>query len=511
MSNPFATLTGLPDDFMRVFLCLMVLAVVIGTLVDIVHKGSAKYFFANFRKARAKGSREVAGGELLSIAVQTAVVDVLASGEFCNPRRRLAHVLTMYGFLLYVGATAWLVFVDPSPGFVVRLWWIGGLMILIGGYWFWFFIRVDVAAEGNSPWRLVRADLFIVSLLASVTLGLAWAAAGGGYGFLFRLYALATAILFGSVYWSKFAHMFFKPAAAFEKRVSKANGTAGNLPLQSRDDPEQQKRHSMELLKDAPMDMGLGIKREPPATTRRTHATFVYMTRCDGCGHCVDICPVRHHAHRPDLSARLQHRAEHVLGVLLLREGLPAERDRRARLCRLRPARPQRPRGPRREEGHDRLEDRLPRRHGKELPLAHHHEAVGTAIPSSRMFPRRAAMSARASSSTTSRNGSAWTRGDCARSRTRAEAQERRVLLMAYKTIVEDGIDILVGRRGPGRHRCGLGGAVLGPGQEDRHRREGQHRSLRRGRAGLYAINCYMGTRWGENNPRTMSATPAST
>ena len=20
-------------------------------------------------------------------------------------------------------------------------------------------------------------------------------------------------------------------------------------------------------------------------------ATFVYMTRCDGCGHCVDICP----------------------------------------------------------------------------------------------------------------------------------------------------------------------------------------------------------------------------
>ncbi|MCL4689477.1 MAG: 4Fe-4S binding protein, partial [Burkholderiales bacterium] len=19
--------------------------------------------------------------------------------------------------------------------------------------------------------------------------------------------------------------------------------------------------------------------------------TFVYMTRCDGCGHCVDICP----------------------------------------------------------------------------------------------------------------------------------------------------------------------------------------------------------------------------
>ena len=32
----------------------------------------------------------------------------------------------------------------------------------------------------------------------------------------------------------------------------------------NRDDPEQQKRHSMELLRDAPMDMGLGIKREAP-------------------------------------------------------------------------------------------------------------------------------------------------------------------------------------------------------------------------------------------------------
>jgi hypothetical protein len=29
-------------------------------------------------------------------------------------------------------------------------------------------------------------------------------------------------------------------------------------------DPEQQKRHSMELLQNAPMDMGLGIKREKP-------------------------------------------------------------------------------------------------------------------------------------------------------------------------------------------------------------------------------------------------------
>jgi hypothetical protein len=75
---------------------------------------------------------------------------------------------------------------------------------------------------------------------------------------------IATTVLFGSVPWSKFAHMFFKPAAAFEKRMSVANGSSENLPTLTRDDPAQQQRHSMELLRDAPMDMGLGIKREAP-------------------------------------------------------------------------------------------------------------------------------------------------------------------------------------------------------------------------------------------------------
>jgi len=137
-------------------------------------------------------------------------------------------------------------------------------MVLIGGYWFWFFIRVDVSSEGHSPFRLMRADLFVLSLLVSVTLAVAWAAMGAGAGVLFWLYLLATIVLFVGVPWSKFAHIFFKPAAAFEKRVSKADGTAENLPTQTRDDPEQRKRHSMELLRDAPMDMGLGIKREAP-------------------------------------------------------------------------------------------------------------------------------------------------------------------------------------------------------------------------------------------------------
>jgi hypothetical protein len=272
--NPFAALADfLAPAVMQTYVAVMILLVAAGTLFDVVHKGSAKYFFNNWRKSKNKGARQIDGGELVSLAIQTSVVDVLASGEFCNARRRIAHLLTMYGFIIYLVTTVLMVFfyptpATPTPDLVPKLWWLGGLMVCVGGYWFWFFIRVDVAAEGGSPFRVMRADLFILSLLASVTLGLCWAYAQAKGGIcanaLFGLYIIATTVLFGGIPWSKFAHMFFKPAAAFEKRISKANGTVDNLPTLTRDDPEQQKRHSMELLRDAPMDMGLGIKREPP-------------------------------------------------------------------------------------------------------------------------------------------------------------------------------------------------------------------------------------------------------
>ena len=273
-NNPFAALTGfLSPAVMQTYVTVMILTVVAGTLFDVIHKGSARYFFDNWRKSKNKGTKEVGGGELVSIAVQTAAVDVLTSGEFCNARRRLAHLLTMYGFIIYLVTTVLMVFfyatpATPAPEIVPQLWWLGGLMVCLGGYWFWFFIRVDVAAEGGSPFRVMRADLFILSLLASVTLGLIWALmqakASAGTNAVFGLYIFATTVLFGGVPWSKFAHMFFKPAAAFEKRVSRANGTAENLPTLTRDDPAQRESHSMELLRDAPMDMGLGIKREAP-------------------------------------------------------------------------------------------------------------------------------------------------------------------------------------------------------------------------------------------------------
>jgi len=101
--NPFAALSAsIPPALLQAYIVLMIALVAVGTLFDVVHKGSAKYFFENWRRSKRKAVGEV---PLASIAVRTAVVDVLASGEFCNPRRRIAHLLTMYGFVLYVVST----------------------------------------------------------------------------------------------------------------------------------------------------------------------------------------------------------------------------------------------------------------------------------------------------------------------------------------------------------------------------------------------------------------------
>ncbi|MGO9484767.1 MAG: hypothetical protein ACLPX9_09330 [Rhodomicrobium sp.] len=241
-SSPFAGLAAfIPPAVMQAYVVVMMLLVAGGTLFDILHKKSAKYFFDRWRTVEKLGRRQIGAGEMASLAIQTALVEGLTSGEFCNPRRRAAHLLTMYGFLAYVVTTVIMVFAypapaTPAPAILPALWYTGAVMVCLGGYWFWFFIRVDVAAEGNSRFRLVRADLFIVSLLASVTLGLVWAfiqAAGSPtWANLFlALYLLATTVLFGSVPWSKFPHMFFKPAAAFQKRVEQANGSRRNLPV----------------------------------------------------------------------------------------------------------------------------------------------------------------------------------------------------------------------------------------------------------------------------------------
>ena len=62
------------------------------------------------------------------------------------------------------------------------------------------------------------------------------------------LFIVSNLVLFGGVYWSKFAHMFYKPGAALQKNLAEADGSRDNLPPPA----------------DAPEQFGLGIKREEP-------------------------------------------------------------------------------------------------------------------------------------------------------------------------------------------------------------------------------------------------------
>jgi len=239
-SNPFANLTiFLPPLVMQVYIVLMIVTVAVGTLLDMLHKSSAKYFMRQWRKSKHAATKRVSVSQTVSLAIRTMLNEVITSGEFCNPIRRISHLLMFYGFLLYLITTIVMVFgyptnVMPTPTVWPLLWNVGAVMVLIGGYWFFFFIRVNVAKEGNSPFRLMRADLFVVSLLASVTFALIWEIVQLTSGLMatqivFGIYIFFTTVLFVGVPWSKFAHMFYKPAAAFQKRVEEASGSS-NLP-----------------------------------------------------------------------------------------------------------------------------------------------------------------------------------------------------------------------------------------------------------------------------------------
>ena len=276
--NPFAEMSAyIPAAVMQAYIVVMVLFVIGGTVLDMLHKKSAQYFFENAKKAEKSAKRTVSGGEKASLAIQTLTSEVLTSSEFSNQKRRTSHLFTMYGFILFIATTAIMIFAyptaaTPTPNIIPLLWHLGALSLCFGGYWFWFSIRVDVNSEGKKWYKLDRADLFVVSLLMTCTFALIWSflqsAGVSGWSVLaFCLFILSSTVLFVGVYFSKFAHMFFKPAAAYQKRITKADGSRENLPDDyDLSDPVVQERFPdiPEYMGDNPPNMGLGINREAP-------------------------------------------------------------------------------------------------------------------------------------------------------------------------------------------------------------------------------------------------------
>ena len=250
-NNPFAILAEtIPSIVIQVFVLIMLTLLVVGTVVQMIHHKNLTYFFNNIKKAKLSATRSVGVGEKTAVIAKTIVHDIATTAELGAGKRRLAHVLGMWGTILFWASSVIMIFCYTSYGSVTPtvwpiMWHLGAIMTCVGGYWFWLFLRVDVSAEAHPWYRIIKADLFVLALLACATFGLAWS---------FTQYSGMTAlsylflILFGGVYWSKFAHMFYKPGAAIQKNLAEADGSRDNLPPPA----------------DAPEKFGLGIKREVP-------------------------------------------------------------------------------------------------------------------------------------------------------------------------------------------------------------------------------------------------------
>ena len=260
-NNPFLSVAEIVSPFvMQLFLVLMVGLVVIGTLIDIIHKKNVKYFFENAKKAKKSATRELGAAERVSIIAKTVVYDIGTTSELGAGKRRVAHLLGMYGTILFWIASVVMIFCYSSPSSSTPLawpiiWHVGAIMTVLGGCWFWFFLRVDVYSEAQPWYRIIKADLFVLALIATSLFGLIWSYLQSlnlndrwDDKVFLVLYVVSNLVLFGGVYWSKFAHMFYKPGAAIQKNLAEADGSRDNLP------PEA----------DAPEKFGLGIKREAP-------------------------------------------------------------------------------------------------------------------------------------------------------------------------------------------------------------------------------------------------------
>ena len=256
--NPFSELSEfIPSIAMQTFVFAMIILVVVGTVVDMIHRKNVKYFFENAKKAKKQATRTVSVGKKASIVIKTVASDVLTTSELAG-KRRIAHLFGMYGTIIFWVTSVIMIFcystaASATPSILPLLWHLGAIMTCLGGYWFWFFLRVDVVAEANPWYRVVKADLFVLSLVVTATFGLVWsylqAADISGWDTLFLvLFILSNLVLFGGVYWSKFAHMFYKPGAAIQKHLAEADGSRQNLPAPA----------------DKPKQFGLGIKREEP-------------------------------------------------------------------------------------------------------------------------------------------------------------------------------------------------------------------------------------------------------
>ena len=81
-TNPFSILSNdIPAIAMQAFVLVMGLLVVLGTLVDIIHKKNVKYFFENAKKAKKSAKKTLTTGEKTAVVIKTITSDIATTSE----------------------------------------------------------------------------------------------------------------------------------------------------------------------------------------------------------------------------------------------------------------------------------------------------------------------------------------------------------------------------------------------------------------------------------------------
>ena len=179
-ANPFSMLAETVSPiYMQSFVILMLALIAVGTLLDIIHKKNVKYFFENAKKAKLSAKKKLTSGEKISVISKTIISDIATTSELGTGKRRVAHLLGMYGTILFWLGSVIMVFCYSSPASETPslwpiIWHVGALMTIIGGSWFWFFLRVDVFSEAQPWYRIIKADLFVLALVATSLFGFIW-------------------------------------------------------------------------------------------------------------------------------------------------------------------------------------------------------------------------------------------------------------------------------------------------------------------------------------------------
>ena len=110
-TNPFSILAEIvPPIVMQGFIIVMVVLIALGTIIQMISHKNLTYFLNNAKKAKLQATRDIGVGERASIIAKTTVYDIGTTSELGFGKRRLAHVLGMYGTIIFWVSSAMLVF-----------------------------------------------------------------------------------------------------------------------------------------------------------------------------------------------------------------------------------------------------------------------------------------------------------------------------------------------------------------------------------------------------------------